>query len=81
MVEAIHGTAPRRIEDGLQDYVNPLSIFKAAEMMLRHIGRVDKAEKLKVALDRTQDPDAPKVTGFRDGATTAELLDFVFGMI
>ncbi|MBQ3872087.1 MAG: isocitrate/isopropylmalate dehydrogenase family protein, partial [Clostridia bacterium] len=40
MFEAIHGTAPRMIEDGLQDYVNPLSIFKAAEMMLRHIGRV-----------------------------------------
>ena len=78
MFEAIHGTAPRMIEDGLQDYVNPLSIFKAAEMMLRHIGRVEKAEKLKAALDMAQSPEAPKVTGFRDGATTKELLEYLY---
>ena len=78
MFEAIHGTAPRMIEDGLQDYVNPLSIFKAAEMMLRHIGWVEKAEKLKAALDMAQSPEAPKVTGFRDGATTKELLEYLY---
>ena len=78
MFEAIHGTAPRMIEDGLQDYVNPMSIFKACEMMLRHIGIADKADKLQNALDKAQSPDAPKVTGFRNGATTRELMDYFF---
>ena len=78
MFEAIHGTAPRMIEERLQEYVNPLSIFKAAEMMLRHIGRSDKAEILKAALDKAQGPDAPKVTGFRSGATTEELLEYLY---
>ena len=78
MFEAIHGTAPRMIEDGLQDYVNPMSIFKACEMMLRHMGIADKADKLQKALDKAQSPDAPKVTGFRDRATTKELMDYFF---
>ena len=32
MFEAIHGSAPRMIEEGIGDYANPSSIFKAAEM-------------------------------------------------
>ena len=79
MFEAIHGTAPRMIEDGLQDYVNPMSIFKACEMMLRHMGIADKADKLQKALDKAQSPDAPKVTGFREGANTKELVGYIFG--
>jgi isocitrate dehydrogenase (NAD+) len=78
MFEAIHGTAPRMIEDGLQDYVNPMSIFKACEMMLRHMGIADKADKLQKALDKAQSPDAPKVTGFREGSKTAELVEYIY---
>ena len=78
MFEAIHGTAPRMIEDGLQDYVNPMSIFKACEMMLRHMGIGDKADKLQKALDKAQSPDAPKVTGFREGSKTAELVEYIY---
>ena len=81
MFEAIHGTAPRMIEEGLQDYVNPLSIFKAAEMMLGHIGFKDKADRLKAALERAQDDDAPRVTGLRDGSTTKELVSFIYSYI
>ena len=78
MFEAIHGTAPRMIEDGLQDYVNPMSIYKACEMMLRHMGIADKADKLQKALDKAQSPDAPKVTGFREGSKTAELVEYIY---
>ena len=46
MFEAIHGSAPRLIEEGLGEYANPASIFKAAEMLLRHIGLTKKAEFL-----------------------------------
>ena len=78
MFEAIHGTAPRMIEEGLQDYVNPMSIFKACEMMLRHIGLSEKAERLKGALDKALCSDCPyKVTGFPDGSTSEELTGYI----
>lgn len=72
MFEAIHGSAPRMIEDGLADYANPSSIFKAAEMMIRHIGFVDKADKLAAVLDDAE---------FADGMTCKEFADSVIGRI
>ena len=50
MFEPIHGSAPRLIEAGRGDYANPTSMFKATEMMLRHIGFIEKADKLSKAL-------------------------------
>ena len=81
MFEAIHGTAPRMIEDGLQDYVNPLSILKASEMLLRHIGYPEIAERLSCALDKAQSSDAPRVTGFREGAGTKELMEYIYSVL
>ena len=82
MFEAIHGTAPRMITDGLQDYVNPMSIFKACEMMLRHIGMSVKADRLRTALDKALGPDCPyKVTGLPDGSRTEELSGYVFSLL
>ena len=52
MFEAIHGSAPRMIADGIGDYANPESLMRAAVMMLRHIGFAEKAEKLSAALDK-----------------------------
>ncbi len=51
MFEPIHGTAPRLIEAGRGDYANPTSMFKATEMLLRHIGFTQKADKLNKALN------------------------------
>lgn len=51
MFEPIHGSAPRLIEAGRGDYANPTSMFKATEMMLRHIGFIEKANKLNEALN------------------------------
>ena len=50
MFEAIHGSAPRLIAEGLGNYANPESILTAACMLLRHIGMADKAEKLTAAI-------------------------------
>ena len=78
MFEAIHGSAPRMIEDGLADYANPSSIFKAAEMLLRHICIFDKADKLAAALSKCCDIEkAVVVTGFKDGNTCKEFADYV----
>lgn len=65
MFEAIHGSAPRLIEAGLQDYVNPTSILRATGMLLRHIGYRETAQKLDQALDQCR----AKITGTPDGAT------------
>ena len=71
MFEAIHGSAPRLIAEGLADYANPASILKAEAMLLRHIGRTEAAEKLENALENC--PLA--VTGTADGATCLAYTD------
>lgn len=78
MFEAIHGSAPRMVEEGLADYANPASIFKAAEMMLRHIGLIAKADKLaEVLLICNETEKAVVVTGTREGATCEAFADYV----
>lgn len=78
MFEAIHGSAPRMIEEGIGDRANPSSIFKAAEMMLRHIGFIDKADKLGKALSICNDTERKVVvTGDKSGATCKEFSDYV----
>ena len=78
MFEAIHGSAPRMVEEGLATYANPSSIFKAAEMLLRHIGLSNKADKLSDALSKCCDTEkAVVVTGFADGNTCKEFADYV----
>ena len=67
MFEAIHGSAPRMIEEGIGQYANPASILKALEMLLRHIARADKADVLAAALAKAT--EKVTVTGNRDGAT------------
>ena len=78
MFEAIHGSAPRKIENGEGDYSNPASILKAAELMLRHISMPDKADKLAAAMDLcTVSERRVVVTGHRDGATCREFCDYL----
>ena len=78
MFEAIHGSAPRKIEAGEGDYANPSSILKAAELMLRHIAMTDKADRLNTALSVCLEQEKQVVvTGHRDGATCAEFTDYL----
>ena len=77
MFEAIHGSAPRMIEDGEGDYANPASILKAAEMLLRHIALVDQANRLAAALTACEAEKSVVVTGHKDGATCAQFSDYV----
>ena len=82
MFEAIHGSAPRMIEYGLAAYANPSSIFKAAEMLLRHIGLTEKADKLSEALHICCDTEKKLVvTGFADGDTCKDFADYVMSKI
>ena len=71
MFEAIHGSAPRMLAEGLQNYVNPTSILRAAVMLLRHICRQSAAQRLEKALDACK----IHVTGTAEGATCEEFMD------
>ena len=75
MFEAIHGSAPRMIEDGIGEYANPASINRAAVMMLRHIGFTDKAAVLESALDAAA--DALDMPGDGTGNTAADFTKYV----
>jgi isocitrate dehydrogenase (NAD+) len=82
MFEAIHGTAPRMVEEGRTDYADPSSILKATAMLLNHIGFSDKARELEMALDLcVQYEKKVSVTGRSDGATGAEFADYVMETI
>ena len=77
MFEAIHGSAPRKIEAGEGDYANPASILKAEAMLLRHIAMPEKAEKLERALQSCLDDPALNMTGHRGGSTCRDFGDAV----
>ena len=68
MFEAIHGSAPRLMEEGLGDYASPESILRAEVLLLRHIGYIEAAAKLEKALDTCP----VTVTGDKSGATCAD---------
>ena len=71
MFEAIHGSAPRMIAEGLQAYVNPTSILRATVMLLRHICRQNAALRLEKALDACQ----VTITGDATGATCEDFMN------
>lgn len=71
MFEAIHGSAPRMIEEGIGAYANPTSILKAEALLLRHICRSEAAARLESAINQC----ACNVTGNKSGATCKEYTD------
>ncbi|MDI6840005.1 MAG: isocitrate/isopropylmalate family dehydrogenase [bacterium] len=78
MFEAIHGTAPRMVQEGRADYADPSSIIRAGAMLIRHIGYINKAEKLEMALDICgQYEKKLVVTGRNDGATGREFANYL----
>ena len=78
MFEAIHGSAPRMVTEGRAQYADPCSMIKAVAMMMEHIGEVEKAKKLNMALDVcTQFEKKLVMTGRSTGATGNEFADYV----
>ena len=81
MFEAIHGSAPRMIEEGIGEYANPKSILKALSMLLRHIGYSHKAQNLEDAMDKCDEEKNVVVTGDKDGATCREYAEYLISKI
>ena len=82
MFEAIHGSAPRMIQEGRGDYSDPCSMLRACVMLLSHIGLQDKADKLEQALDICCFEEKRLViTGRQNGATCLEFTDYVMNTL
>jgi isocitrate dehydrogenase (NAD+) len=78
MFEAVHGSAPRMVEEGRAKYADPSSIIKAAALLLNHIGYTERSKKLEMALDVcAQYEQKMKVTGRDTGVTGEEFADYI----
>ncbi len=78
MFEAIHGSAPRMIDEGRGQYADPSSLIRAAAMMIRHIGFGGKADQLEMALDIcSQFEKEVVITGREGGATGRQFCDYL----
>ncbi len=77
MFEAIHGSAPRMLEEGLGEYANPQSLLRAAGLLLRHIGCQQEACKLENAMCRC----GITVTGDKTGSTCRQYTDALLELL
>lgn len=78
MFEAIHGSAPRMIQEGRGKYADPCSMLRASVMLLSHIDRQDKADLLERALDICMTEEKKiSITGREDGCTCEEFGNYV----
>jgi isocitrate dehydrogenase (NAD+) len=78
MFEAVHGSAPRMVQDGRAQYADPSSIIKAAALLLNHIGYSEEAKRLEMALDTCSQYERKlKITGRSDGATGAQFAEYI----
>lgn len=82
MFEAIHGSAPRMVDEGRAKYADPSSMIRAAAMLLRHIGSPDKAAQIDMALEvAAQFEKKIIITGRQGGATGQEFTDYLMGWV
>src|SRR6056297_3655651 len=78
--EATHGTAPKYAG---QDKVNPGSVILSGEMMLRHLGWEEAADKIIESMDKTIGSKTVTYDFARlmDGATEVKCSEFATAMI
>ena len=77
MFEAVHGSAPRMVNEGRAQYADPSSMIKAASMLLRHIGYIEQATKIDSSLDVITSNEANRITGRSDGLSAREFTALV----
>lgn len=78
MFEAIHGSAPRMVDEGRAQYADPSSLMRAAAMLLEHIGYPDEAKRLTMALEICgQYERRVRLTGRDTGVSSAMYTDYI----
>lgn len=82
MFEAIHGSAPRMVKEGRDQYADPCSVIRAGAMLLNHIGYTKEADKLYKALDICTITEKKLVLTGRDtGSTGEQFADYIMETI
>ena len=82
MFEAIHGSAPRMVQEDRAQYADPSSVMRASAMLLQHIGFEELGDKLHQALDVCGQYERKIVmTGRSTGATGREFGEYVMATI
>jgi isocitrate dehydrogenase (NAD+) len=78
MFEAIHGSAPRMVNENRAQYADPSSLIRAGAFLLTHIGFPEKGRGLEMALDICGQYEKKLVmTGRSNGATSSEFGDYL----
>jgi isocitrate dehydrogenase (NAD+) len=82
MFEAIHGSAPRMVNEGRAQFADPSSLLRAGAMLMEHIGYEETGAKLHKALDICGQYEKRVVMTGRDtGATTKEFGDYIMATV
>jgi isocitrate dehydrogenase (NAD+) len=81
MFEAIHGSAPRMVEEGRAKYADPSSMIRGSAMLLRHIGYSQLAERIDMALDVCGIEKKEVITGRDTGATGKKYTEYIVSLI
>ena len=78
MFEAIHGSAPRMVNEGRTQFADPSSVIRCGAMMLDHIGFAERGNKLTMALELCGQFEKKLVmTGRSTGATGADFANYI----
>jgi len=78
MFEAIHGSAPRMVDEGRVQYADPSGLIRGGAMLLGHIGFADRARALEMALEICDTFEKKLViTGRPTGATGEAFTDYL----
>ena len=82
MFEAIHGSAPRMVQENRAQHADPSSLLRAGAMMLDHIGFETLGARLHKAIDVSGMYERKLVmTGRSDGATSDEFGDYLMSTV
>ena len=82
MFEAIHGSAPRMMDEGRGKFADPCSMLRASVLLLSHIGCAEESGKLEQALDICMYNEKKRIITGRDtGCTCAEFGDYVMSKL
>ena len=82
MFEAIHGSAPRMVDEGRDIYADPSSMIRASAMLIRHIGFPERANQLDMALEVCgQFEKKLVITGRDTGATGEEFTSYLLNWV
>ena len=82
MFEAIHGSAPRMVQENRAQYADPSSLLRAGAMMLENIGFEDMGSRLHKAIDICGQYERKVVTtGRSTGATGVEFGQYIMDTV